>query len=202
MKIFDAIPLQQRNHWIFDQDGTLTDAVHDFASIRKELGIPASSDILGHLSALPEHEALPLHTRLQQIELELSAMTTAAAGAERLLQQLLDSGARMGILTRNTRENALRTLELVGLDDYFAVADILGRDEALPKPDPEGILRLTERWGTTPSSSVMVGDYLFDLQAGRQAGALTVHVDISRSFTWPDLADVAVGTLEELVAIL
>jgi HAD superfamily hydrolase (TIGR01509 family) len=202
MKIFDAIPLQQRNHWIFDLDGTLTVAVHDFASIRRELGIPASSDILGHLSALPEHEALPLHTRLQQIELELSAMTTAAAGAERLLQQLLDSGARMGILTRNTRENALRTLELVGLDGYFVVDDILGRDEALPKPDPDGILRLTNRWGTTPSASVMVGDYLFDLQAGRQAGALTVHVDINRSFTWPDLADVAVGTLEELVAIL
>jgi len=45
----------------------------------------------------------------------------------------------------------------------------------------------------------MVGDYLYDLQAGRLAGALTVHVDSSRSFIWPELADVAVGTLEELL---
>jgi hypothetical protein len=45
----------------------------------------------------------------------------------------------------------------------------------------------------------MVGDYLYDLQAGRSAGALTVHVDATRSFRWPELADVGVGTLEELI---
>jgi phosphoglycolate phosphatase-like HAD superfamily hydrolase len=45
----------------------------------------------------------------------------------------------------------------------------------------------------------MVGDCQYDLQAGRSAGALTVHVDPSRSFRWPELSDVSVGTLEELV---
>jgi phosphoglycolate phosphatase-like HAD superfamily hydrolase len=44
----------------------------------------------------------------------------------------------------------------------------------------------------------MVGDYQYDLQAGRSAGALTVHVDTTRRFRWPELADVSVGTLEEL----
>ena len=32
--------LLKRKHWIFDLDGTLTIAVHDFNAIRKELGIP------------------------------------------------------------------------------------------------------------------------------------------------------------------
>jgi HAD superfamily hydrolase (TIGR01549 family) len=194
-----AMTLQRRGHWIFDLDGTLTVAVHDFGYIRGELGIPLGTDILGHLSALPHHEALPLHARLQEIELELSGATSAAAGAHQLLRRLRDSGARLGILTRNTRENALRTLDLVGLGDYFAPDDILGRDEALPKPDPDGIFRLVQRWGADPAAAVMVGDYLYDLQAGRLAGALTVHVDSSRSFIWPELADVAVGTLAELL---
>jgi phosphoglycolate phosphatase-like HAD superfamily hydrolase len=48
----------------------------------------------------------------------------------------------------------------------------------------------------------MVGDYQYDLQAGRSAGALTVHVDTTRSFRWPELADVSVTTLEELVVWL
>ena len=195
------LPIRVANctHWVFDLDGTLTVAVHDFAAIRRELEIPDGSDILGHLTSLPAQHAQPLHDRLQEIELELAGMTQAATGALALLQHLQDSGAQSGILTRNTRENALRTLELVGLGRFFDPAHVLGRDEALPKPDPDGIRRLAHIWGIAPETTVMVGDYQYDLQAGRSAGALTVHVDTTRSFRWPELADVSVGTLGELI---
>jgi HAD superfamily hydrolase (TIGR01509 family) len=188
-----------RSHWVFDLDGTLTVAVHDFTAIRRELEIPDGSDILGHLTSLPLHHAQPLHDRLQEIELELSGLTHAATGALALLQHLRASGAQSGILTRNTRENALRTLDLIGLGSFFHPDHVLGRDEALPKPDPDGIHRLAHIWGIAPETTVMVGDYQYDLQAGRSAGALTVHVDATRSFRWPELADVSVGTLEELI---
>ena len=46
-------------HWVFDMDGTLTVAVHDFAAIRVALAIPAEDDILTHLAALPADEAAP-----------------------------------------------------------------------------------------------------------------------------------------------
>jgi len=186
------------SHWVFDLDGTLTVAVHDFAAIRRELEIPAGSDILEHLASLSVHHAQPLHDRLQEIELELASVTRTAAGALALLQHLQESGAQLGILTRNTRENAVRTLDLVGLGRFFDPAHVLGRDEALPKPDPDGIQRLAHIWGIAPGTTVMVGDYQYGLQAGRSAGALTVHVDTTRCFRWPELADVSVGTLEEL----
>ncbi|HCI2596782.1 TPA: HAD family hydrolase, partial [Pseudomonas aeruginosa] len=44
-------------HWVFDMDGTLTRAVHDFPAIRRALDIPEQDDILLHLAALPEAEA-------------------------------------------------------------------------------------------------------------------------------------------------
>jgi HAD superfamily hydrolase (TIGR01549 family) len=187
------------SHWVFDLDGTLTVAVHDFAAIRRELEIPDGSDILEHLTTLPAHHAQALHDRLQEIELELATVTRAAEGALALLQHLRENGVHVGILTRNTRENAVRTLELVGLGSFFDPAHILGRDEAIPKPDPDGIHRLARIWGIVPGTMVMVGDYQYDLQAGRTAGALTVHVDSTRSFRWPELADLSVGTLEELI---
>jgi HAD superfamily hydrolase (TIGR01509 family) len=187
------------SHWVFDLDGTLTVAVHDFAAIRRELEIPEGAGILEHLASLSDQQAQPLHGRLQEIELELAAVTRTAAGALALLQHLQESGAQLGILTRNTRENAVRTLDLVGLGRFFDPAHVLGRDEALPKPDPDGIRRLARIWGIAPETTVMVGDYLYDLQAGRSAGALTVHVDATRSFRWPELADVSVGTLDELI---
>jgi len=44
----------------------------------------------------------------------------------------------------------------------------------------------------------MVGDYLFDLQAGRNAGTATVHMDVSGEFLWPELTTLGVRSLPEL----
>jgi len=188
-----------RRCWIFDLDGTLTIPVHDFPAIRSALGMAESdSDILQFLSTLPLTEAASRHARLIEIEYGLADMTVAAPGAVRLLDQLFWRNSRVGILTRNTREIALHTLGLIGLQGYFTADDILGRDEAEPKPHPEGIEKLLAAWGNLPDEAVMVGDYLFDLQVGRAAGTATIHVDSSSAFRWPELADMAVATLDEL----
>lgn len=192
----------RRGHWIFDLDGTLTVAIHDFVYIRTQLGVPVGVDILGHLDALPETEALLAKGTLDSIEDELVGKTEPALGALELVQLLHGRGVRLGVLTRNTRSNALRTLERIGLSSYISACDVLGRDEALAKPDPDGILKLAESWGAPPSAMVMVGDYAFDMQTGRAAGAATVHVDPSRTFRWPELTDIAVGSLAELALAL
>ena len=189
-------------HWIFDLDGTLTVAIHDFAGIRAALGVPQGSDILEHLEALPLAQSLALKQKLVEIEEELAGRTEAADGAAALLEGLCARGARLGVLTRNTRGNALNTLERIGLAGYFTQGDVLGRDEALAKPDPDGLFRLARSWEVAPQALVMVGDYGFDLLTGRAAGAATVHVDPTRSFRWPELTDIAVGSLAELALAL
>lgn len=194
--------LRSSEYWVFDLDGTLTLPVHDFALIRLELGVPPGADILDYLNALPPAEAALRHARLHEIELELTLRTDTAPGAERLLEALAGRGARLGILTRNSREIALVTLSHLGLRDYFEATAIIGRDEALPKPEPDGIRKLAAHWGAEPSATVMVGDYLFDLQAGRAAGAATVHVDRTGSFRWPEYADLTVVSLAELLPLV
>lgn len=187
-----------RRHWVFDLDGTLTLPVHDFAAIRAELGVPDGDDILGFLASLPDAAAQPLHEKLQAIEERLALKTAAAAGAVHFIRRLHRRGDRLGVLTRNTRDNALRTLELIGVGDYFAPACVLGRDEALPKPEPDGIHKLAALWRVSPAALVMVGDYLFDLQAGQAAGAATIHIHGDRPSRWPEWTDLCVPTLEEL----
>lgn len=188
-----------RRCWIFDLDGTLTLPVHDFAAIRTALGMEETDpDILRFLASLPAAEAAERHARLIEIEYELSAKTAAAPGAGRLLEHLLERGSRVGILTRNTREIALHTLGLIGLKEYFSPEEILGREEAAPKPDPEGINKLLGGWSGRPVEAVMVGDYLFDLQVGRAAGTATIHVDRTQAFLWPELADLEVPDLVRL----
>ncbi|MBJ6750609.1 HAD family hydrolase [Geomonas anaerohicana] len=192
----------QKRHWVFDLDGTLTVAIHDFAHIRNVLGVPQGSDILGHLEGLPEAEGVRARALLQSIEEELAGRTEPAEGALELVQLLHGRGTRIGVLTRNTKENALTTLARIGLMDFIGAGDVLGRDDARAKPDPDGIHKLACRWGVPAAALVMVGDYAFDLETGRAAGAGTVHVDPARAFRWPELTDLAVGSLAELAQAL
>lgn len=175
-------------HWVFDMDGTLTVAVHDFAAIREALGIPPEHDILTHLAALPAEEAAAKHAWLLEHERDLAIASKPAEGAVELVRELAGRGCQLGILTRNARELAHVTLEAIGLADCFAVEHILGRDEAAPKPSPDGLLKIAQAWDVSPASLVMVGDYRFDLDCGRAAGARTVLVNLPDN-PWPELAD-------------
>jgi HAD superfamily hydrolase (TIGR01509 family) len=155
------VSLADARHWVFDMDGTLTIAVHDFVAIKRALNIPEEDDILHHLAALPAEQAASKRAWLHEHERELADAARPAVGARELLRGLRDRGCTLGVLTRNDHSLALVTLQAVGLGDCFASDDILGRDEAPPKPDPAGLLHLAEKWGVEPQSLVMVGDFRF-----------------------------------------
>ncbi len=193
--------LRDARHWVFDMDGTLTLAVHDFPAIKRVLGIPQEDDILHHLAALPAEEAAQKHAWLLEHERELAVASRPAPGAIELVRALCERGCQLGILTRNAHELALLTLQAIGLDDCFAIADILGRDEAPPKPHPGGLLHLAERWAVTPQELVMVGDYRFDLECAQAAGARGVLVNLPDN-PWPELTELHARDCGELLALL
>ncbi|MGE8412873.1 MAG: HAD family hydrolase [Pseudomonas sp.] len=180
--------LSDIEHWVFDMDGTLTVAVHDFEAIRQALSIPADEDILTHLAALPADESAAKHAWLLEHERDLALGSRPAPGAVELVRDLAGRGYRLGILTRNARELAHVTLQAIDLADCFAEADVLGRDEAPPKPHPGGLLKLAQAWDVAPGRMVMVGDYRFDLDCGRAAGTRTVLVNLPDN-PWPELTD-------------
>jgi len=196
------LDLSCRRYWIFDLDGTLTRPVHDFAHIRAELGLAADVDILHSLAALPQPQRERQFARLDELELHYAARTEAAPAVTELLAHLARRACRLGILTRNSRSVALRALEAIGAARYFDDADVLGRDEARPKPDPQGIEQLLTRWSGAAHEAVMVGDYLHDLAAGRACGTATVHIDHGIHQGWPELTDLRVTSLAQLLEML
>lgn len=180
--------LQQCRHWVFDMDGTLTKAVHDFAYIRQQLEIPPTEDILAHLDALPAEQAAAKHRWLLEHELELAQNAQLAPGAKQLIAQLADSDCQLAILTRNAYQLALLTLQAVGLDDFFQPENILGREQAKPKPHPEGMLKIAQKWQVSPQRLTMVGDFHFDLRSAKAAGAKAILVNTEENL-WPELTD-------------
>lgn len=197
-----AAPRRQilaRRHWIFDMDGTLTHAVHDFDEIRAQLGLPPGEPILEALAKLPPEDAQPLWTQLDALELELARQARPMLGVETLLAELHARGCKLGIVTRNSLANARETLRACDLLDYFPEPWIRDRDSGAPKPEPDALLALMADWQAAHDDVVMVGDFLFDLQAGNAAGVATVYVDYARTAEWSEYADISVARLDHLL---
>ena len=190
------------DNWVFDMDGTLTVAVHDFEKIRKAIGLPPGEPILEALDKMPDEEAEPKRALLDEMEFELARLAKPAAGARDLLQALREEGCNVGILTRNGVEIAMETLRCCGLSEFFERPFVIGRELARPKPDPDGVLQLLQAWSVSAQRSVMVGDYYFDLAAGRAAGTRTIYFDAHESGEWSAMADVTVTTHHQICSLL
>ena len=180
--------LRDCQHWVFDMDGTLTVAVHDFLYIRRMLEIPEHADILGHLASLPSIEAAQKHAWLLEHERHLALNSQPAAGAIELVQHLHQQGRGLAILTRNAKELALLTLQAIDLLDYFDNKLIFGREQATPKPHPDGLLKIAQQWQVAPAQMVMVGDFSMDLKTAQAAGSYAVQVNTCDNL-WPELTD-------------
>jgi HAD superfamily hydrolase (TIGR01509 family) len=197
-----SVSFDRRDCWIFDMDGTLTVSIHDFDGIKRILGLPLERPILEALNELPTAQAAQLHHQLDALELDIAHQATAQVGARELLTKLRSRGARIGILTRNSKPNAQATLAACGLAEFFPTEVILSRHCCSPKPSPDGIWQLLSGWKASPDRSVMVGDYLFDLEAGRRAGSATVYLDPTGEFPWQDLADLPITTSAKITVML
>ena len=191
--------LKHRGHWIFDLDGTLTVSAHDFEHMRNELGLEPQVPILEALQAMPEDKAAPLWEALNELEFYYAGKASIMQGANELLQKLHDNGRQLAILTRNTMPVVKHTLEACSIDQFFPLDHILDRDSCIPKPSPDGIQRLLKFWQADADDTVMVGDFLYDLEAGKGAGVATVHLDTRGDVDWSEFTDIRVEGLGEII---
>ncbi len=188
--------------WIFDMDGTLTEAVHDFQKIRRDLGLAEDAPILDSIRNAPPEESARLNKKLDEIEWELASLARPAAGIHEFLINLQERECYLGILTRNRHDVALETLKQTGLHEFFSEDVIVDRERAAPKPYPDGINLLVEKFSMMPSQAAMVGDFRYDLEAGRAAGTSTIYMDPTGEFPYRSLADVCARDFLELMKLL
>ncbi len=195
----DKWHIVQRRCWIFDLDGTLTRPQHDFAAIKKALDVPEDCYILEHLDTLGPVVGRQKRRELDRIETDLAKRSIATRGAVQLVEKLVAQRCHMGIITRNSRDNALISLEQIGLSEHFSDAFVIGRDEEALKPSPAGVRRLLRDWGVGPVDTVFVGDYVIDLQTAQAAGVGAIHLDSNGRFPWPEYTDLGISCLTELI---
>ena len=156
---------------IFDLDGTITQPFFNFDDIREEIGLARDSGpLLESMEKMPAQQRRDAERILHYHEQKAVTESKLNSNAKQTLSALRAAGIRIGILTRNQRDNALAIAQKHGLK--FDV--VIGREDGPVKPDAFGVLQICEQFGVEPAETMLVGDYLFDLLCAKTAGALAV----------------------------
>jgi hydrogenase expression/formation protein HypE len=190
---------------LFDFDGTLTcPSGLDFAAIRAALGCPDDETILEFIDSLSDAAARArAHQVLEAFELQAAREAQPNQGAEELVQSLKRKGLPLGIITRNRYAMVLRSLanfQGVSSEDFAVI--VCRDDGCAPKPEPDGIRLAAERMGVPVEQLLMVGDFRYDIEAGKRAGALTVLLTNGQEREdWGCSPDFRIERLDELSGI-
>ncbi|GFR76800.1 HAD-superfamily hydrolase subfamily IA [Elysia marginata] len=180
-------------------DGTLTVSVHNFDWMREELQLDKGEPILETLHKMPIEQAAPLWKKVDEMEFYFATRAKPMPHIKTLLNKLSGKGVKLGIITRNTFPVVLQTLETCQLSQFFTEQAIVDRAACAPKPLPDGVNWLMNTWQADANDTVMVGDYLYDLQAGRAANVATIHIDTEGNFNWPEYTDWAISNFDEII---
>ncbi|MGI2259955.1 HAD family hydrolase [Shewanella sp. GXUN23E] len=185
---------------VFDLDGTLASSNPDFDALCHELGITRGTDILQWHGALTCTQAQAQASMIiRRHELQSSATAEWIPGARELLNFLHRQGLPTAILTRNIRQAARLTLTRLQCDIQL----VMTREDAPAKPSPVGLERICRQWGIAPSRCLYVGDYLFDLQTARNAGAMSLlYCELDPMPEYAHLADLVTDNYLDLVSLL
>jgi HAD superfamily hydrolase (TIGR01549 family) len=184
---------------IFDLDGTLTEPLLDFDAMRAEIGLPPGP-ILEQLAHADEATRARAEVILRRHEREAMERATLADGCRDLLERLAALNIPTAILTRNVREVVDVFVRAFG----FSFDAVYTREDGPHKPSPAGVFALCAKLGVAPADTLVVGDYKFDILAGRAAGCATALVLGSHRPTPAELPewgppDVVISSLRELL---
>lgn len=184
-----------KRHIIFDLDGTLVDSLPGIAEgvnralaamgrtplapqqVRGMIGQGARNlcaQALGYATvetAPPaELEEMYRHFCQEYPHCWQGAGTLPYAGVTELLSRLIESGARLAVLSNKPHEVTHPMVRELFTEIPFD--PIMGYTGRYPrKPAPDALLAIARQWGTTPADLTLVGDSLYDARTAQAVGS-------------------------------
>jgi phosphoglycolate phosphatase len=209
---------------LFDFDGTLAVLNLDFAQMRRgviELAVTyglASALLEGmYILEMVEYAATLLrqrtpdhgdnfyrqaHQLIQDIEIEAAHSSALLPGVPELLETLRQRRIGVGIVTRNCAAAVRHMFPQV---EQYCQA-FLPRDHVTQvKPHPGHLQTALTRLGSAPTRTIMVGDGVLDIQAGKALGMFSVGVlsgETSRDRLMAQGADLVLANASDLLPYL
>lgn len=179
---------------ILDFDGTLGDTadliIRTMQATIKELGLPSRTDkecgdMIGlRLIEIP-HVLFPECGDISELyastyrrlfhEFNTDGAVTLYPDVMETLMELKRRGKTLAIASSRSHASLAEYIENLGLSDIISY--ILGADDVKEgKPNPEAIFKTLERFDFDTDEAIMIGDTVFDINMGINAGVKTCGV--------------------------
>lgn len=179
---------------ILDFDGTLGDTadliIRTMQATIKELGLPSRTDkecgdMIGlRLIEIP-HVLFPECGDISELyastyrrlfhEFNTDGAVTLYPDVMETLMELKRRGKTLTIASSRSHASLAEYIENLGLSDIISY--ILGADDVKEgKPNPEAIFKTLERFDFDTDETIMIGDTVFDINMGINAGVKTCGV--------------------------
>ena len=186
--------LARIRHFIWDFDGTLFDTypviIRNLRAALAEFGcdadpVEAMGLMLDSIPAARQHYAARFGLDLKALtdayqRYHVQATAALEAAPMPLLPAVLRAAAEKGgyhyVFTHRQLDETNAYLTKYALTDLFRDIVAPGCPGFAPKPAPDAVLHLMEKYGMTADDTVMIGDREIDLGSGRNAGIRTVHI--------------------------
>lgn len=125
-------------------------------------------------------------------------------GVYETVEALHTAGFKLAVVTTKVKKTTRMGLKLGRLDGFFETIVAMDDVEKV-KPDPEPLHKAMKALGSTPETTIMVGDSQYDILGGKNAGVRTAGVcwtikgeDFLRSFQ----PDYMLNRMTDLLPIL
>lgn len=181
----------------FDLDGTITTTNVHFGPFRSRIGC-TENDILAFIDAADQHHQHEYRRVLDDYEAAIQHDCELQPGFFEVMAYCTAHGIKTGIVTRSSRHHAQVVMEKLGIP----IEQVIGRDDAPPKPSGAPLIKLADMLTVPPESMLFVGDYLWDLLAGDSAGATTVLLLNDHNRRFARHAQYTITRLTDLIALM
>ncbi len=178
---------------IFDLDETIVNNEIPFGEMRDRiLAKIKSEDKPKHLYEYLKEKNEKYLKILEEEEVRRAKKARIVKSLPKVLEYLKREGIKRAVLTRNSK-NAT-SIALGSYADEFDA--IITRDDGFePKPSDEAIRYLLDKFRVKNEECIVVGDYDYDIIAGKRAGCVTVGVRM-------DKGDYRIEDIGEIVDII
>jgi len=201
---------------LFDYDGTIVDSnqiiIDSWQCVAKNmLGHEMSLDLVFSTFGKPledGYKVIAKATGIPQTEENYKKMNAFYKGYQattiksqfplfpgmgELIKDLHRAGIKLGIVTSRMEDSLIEGLKYYGLYDCFDF--LVSKDKTqIHKPDPFPATLCCEQLGIEPNEAIMVGDSIYDIACGNNAGCDSIFVIWSQCFKEKDVEDYSPAT--------
>ena len=180
---------------VFDFDGTLGDSLHGILVTAREvlrrMNWPTFDEkALIATIGLPLHEnftqgaGMPDELASQAEQIYRDIFDTVGApeiqlvpGVRETLETLAERGIPMAIASSRGQHSLTMLVQMLGIDRFIPAENCFGlQTVARPKPAPDLVYVILGKLGVKPEETLVVGDTVYDIEMGRNAGCHTCAV--------------------------